>query len=124
MPFILSSNILSWNPEDNDPGFHNIASIVKVLRINTLKFTSNQLAEYSDIPDTIAVDNDDCTVVCNDAASPVVIDLVTIEVKAVVINNEDEVRAQFDTRDNTLVTNLLVYLHDCKLYNQKQLSVQ
>ena len=46
-------------------------------------------------------------------APPVVDDPITIEVKVVAVDDNDEVRGQFDNGDDTTIPNLLVYLHNC-----------
>ena len=47
--FVVSSNVLPWNLEDDDPPFDNINDMdtVQVLRIITLKFISDQLTDYT-----------------------------------------------------------------------------
>lgn len=58
MPFVQSSNVLSWNPVAGDPGFNIDTNIVKFPSINTSKFTSDQLVKCADIPEAVAVQYD------------------------------------------------------------------
>lgn len=51
MTFIASSDVLPWNPADNDPFLdgNNDMDSVQVLCINTLKLTSDQLVVYNEL---------------------------------------------------------------------------
>ena len=53
MPFIPSSDVLPWNLEDDDHllDCNNDMDTVQVLCVNTSKFTSDQLAEYTELPE-------------------------------------------------------------------------
>ena len=86
-----------------------------MLRINTKKFTSDELAAFDDLPQAVPI---------LDSNTPAVEEPILIDVKAVAIDPADaydgnDVRAQFDSGADATVTNLRVYLHDYKPYNRK-----
>ena len=118
MPFTGSSDILPWNYNDDNPAIDSpqlATQEVKVLRINTKKFTSNELAAFDTLPLEIPI---------LDSNTPTVEEQVLIDVKAIAVDPADaydgnDVRAQFDSGADETVTNLRVYLHDYKPYNRK-----
>ena len=120
MPFTGSSDVLPWNCNDDNPAI-DIPQVaiqeVKVLRINTKKFTSDELAAYDDLPQAVPI---------LDSNTPTVDEPILIDVKAVALAVDpadaydgNDVRAQFDSGADATVTNLRVYLHDYKPYNRK-----
>lgn len=70
-----------------------------------MKFTSDQLAEYADIPGAVVVD-DNHTIVNDKVTPPFVAYSITIEVKVVVIDGENEVCGQFNNDTDASMTNL------------------
>lgn len=96
MPFIASSDVLPRNRSDDVPFLdsNNDIDTVQVLCINTLNIISDQLEEYTELPEPEAVLVPDL--------SPTVNELVTIDVKAithdenVTLSNADQVCIQFD----------------------------
>ena len=55
MPFIASLNVLSWNQEYDDPLLHTPVNIetVQVLQIKTLKFLSDELVDFAELPQAV-----------------------------------------------------------------------
>ena len=91
---------------------------VKVLWIITLKFNSYQLTEYTDIPKAV-IGGNYCTVVDNKIAAPSVADSNTVEVKAILIDDEDSVYKQFDNGDDASLTTFKLYLHNYTVHDYK-----
>ena len=118
LPFTGSSDVLPWNYYDDNPAIDTPRAAiqeVKVLRINTEKFTSDELAANDDLPQAVPI---------LDSNTPTVEEPVLIDVKAVAVDPADaydgnDVCAQFDSGADATVTNLFVYLHDYKPYNRK-----
>ena len=115
MPFAGSSDVLPRNHDDDDPAIDGPQveiQTVQGLRINTKKFTSNELAAIDNLPQEDPILESD---------TPTVEDPILADVKAVVADAYDgnDVRAQFDSGADATLTNLLVYLHDYKPYNRK-----
>ena len=118
MPFTGSSDVLPWNYDDDNPVIDIplvAAQDVKVLRVNTKKFTSD--AADDDLPQAVHI---------LDSNTPTVDEPALIDVKAVALAvdpadayDNNDVRAQFDSGADATVTNLRVYLHDYKPYNRK-----
>ena len=91
---------------------------VKVLWIKTLKFNSDQLTEYTDIPKA-GIGGNYRTIVDNKAAAPGAADSNTVEVQAILIDGEDSVYKQFDNGDDASVTTLKLYLHNYTVHDYK-----
>ena len=98
--FIPSADVLPWHHYDENPGFNDPVSNVKVLQINPSKFSSNI---YTNLPQAVVVEDIDdgnihdvCTIVSNLdvdnlADHFVVDDPKPISVKADVIDDEGQV---------------------------------
>ena len=112
IPFIASSDVLPWNQEDDDPLFDTTDDLttVQVLRINTSKFISDDVVNYTKPPQTVPI---------LDKAPPNIDDTITIEVKGVAVEDVDVVCGQFNSGTDATITNLLVYLHDYKAYDRE-----
>ena len=113
IPFAGSSDVLSWNHDDNDPtldGTQVDFAIVQVLCINTTKFTSNDLAVINELPRAVPILDDD---------TPAVDDPILIDARTVAVHDGNQVCGQFNNGADTTVTNLLVYLHDYTPYDHK-----
>ena len=108
MPFAGSSDVLPWNHNDNDPaidGSQVDIQTVQVLRINTTKFTSDELATIDSLPQAVTILDDNTPTVID----PILIDVKTVAAAAYIGNG---VCTQFDSGAGVTVTNLRVYLHD------------
>ena len=96
-----SSDVILWNPGDNDLllGSKNGMDTLKVLCVDTLKFTSNHFAEYTDfsanfppfppisaptVANTVTIDTK--AIAIDDTANFTVNNPVTIDVKTVFID--------------------------------------
>ena len=56
--FVASSDVLSWNHDDDDPILDGVPigiETVQVLCINTSKFSSNELAEIDKLPQAVPI---------------------------------------------------------------------
>ena len=113
MPFVASFGVLSWSHDNDYPildGTPVDIQTVQALRINTSKFSSNELAAIDNLPQAIPIFDDN---------TPAVDDPILIDVKAVAARDGNEFRGQFDNGADATVTNLLVYLHNYKPYDRK-----
>ena len=118
MPFIISSDILLWNPSDDNPFLdsNNNTYTVQVLHINSLKFTSDQLAKVVELLEVVAIEDD---------ATPTADEPTTTGVNAVTIDENDtiadtdQICGQFEHGANATVTNFLVDLCEYKAYDHK-----
>ena len=117
-----SSDVLPLNLDDDNPilDCNNDMDTVQVLWINTSKLTSNQLAEYAELPGIVLPS------IPTSAPdfSPAVKDSVTININTVVIDSDlledsNQVCGQSDNEVNATVTNLLVFIHSYKGYDCK-----
>ena len=121
MPFIPCSDVLLWNPENDDSYLDRCEQDkVKVIRINTTRFTSDELAEYANPP---AI----CVPAFSESSSPsideIVPDPIDTEVQAVAVNPDlliasDEICCQYNGGTDATVTNLLAYFHDYRAYTR------
>ena len=83
MPFAGSSNVLPWKYDDDNPAIDDPQveiQEVKVLRINTKKFTSDELAAFGDLPQAIPI---------LESNIPTVEEPILIDVKAVAVDPAD-----------------------------------
>ena len=113
MPFIASSDVLSWKHNDDDLTLDSTPvdiQIVQLLCIDTSKFSSDELATIDNLPQAVPILDED---------TPVVNEPILIIVKAIPAHDRNEVRGQFNNGADATVTNLLVYLHEYKLYDRK-----
>ena len=128
-----SADVLPWHPDNNDPGYHNRECRIKRVRVDTLKFTSDiyPVAPAKEIQQVFAANDDDIP----DHDIPTVInhldtgilhnywsdgaDIITVN--AVKIDKDDPtvIKGQFDSSNDAIVTNLLIYLHNYKQYTTK-----
>ena len=95
MPFACSSDFLPWTRDDNNPtldGAQVDVQTVQVLRINTKKFTFDELTGIDDLTQAVPIFDDD---------TPAVDDPILIDVKAVAAHDRNEVRVQFGSGADT-----------------------
>ena len=128
---MASADILSWHPEDDDPGYCNRECQIKQIRFNTLKFSSD-IYPVSAAKEPVFTD-DDFDVPDHDMLTSVnhldtgtlynywSCDTDVITLNAIQIDKDDPtaLRGQFDSDADVTVTNLFIYLHDYKQYSTK-----
>ena len=131
-----SAGILPWHPDDDDSGYQNRECQVKIIQVNTSKFTSDiyldSVLEDKGFEDPVFA-SDDINVTGYNWSTKVnrlnagsMYDywshnpnIITVNILEIDKDYPIVVCGQFDSRADATVTTLLIYLHDYKQYNTK-----
>ena len=84
--------VLSWNQNNDNPTLDGAPidiETVQVLRINTSKFSPNELAEIEKLPKAVPILDDN---------TPTVDDPILINIKVVAVHDSNEVCSQFQVK--------------------------